>query len=87
LCGARILPTRTLVQQFSESLHLASAAVSEEAGAVGVPLFEVAKANPMGIAAVHADVDRALFGASVIAAVVIFHKYGIGAVAHRKQPP
>jgi hypothetical protein len=32
-------------------------AVSEKSVAVGVPLFEVAKTNPMAIAAVRADVD------------------------------
>jgi len=40
----------------AEFLHLASA-VSEEAVVVGVPLFEVAKANPMRVAPVRADVD------------------------------
>jgi hypothetical protein len=62
---------RALVaQQSSASLHLASAAVSEEAGVVGVPLFEMAKTNPMRVAAAHADVDRARFWAVDVAAVV-----------------
>jgi hypothetical protein len=41
----------------AEYPHLAPAVVSEEAVAVGVPLFEVAKANPMRVAPIRADVD------------------------------
>jgi hypothetical protein len=59
-----------IAQQFAESLHLASAAVSEKAVAVGVPLFEVAKTNPMAVAAVRADVDDAPAWTIVIAAFV-----------------
>ena len=38
-----------------------------------VPAFEMAKTNPMAVAAVNADVDRAGFGALVIAAGVSCH--------------
>jgi hypothetical protein len=53
--------------------------VSEEAGVGLVPTSEMTKTNPMAIAAVRADVNRALFGASVTTALVIFHNYVIGA--------
>jgi hypothetical protein len=42
-----IVPTDSLFQQFAEFLHLASAAICEEAGAGLVPPFEMAKANPI----------------------------------------
>jgi hypothetical protein len=58
-------------QQFAEFLHLASAAICEEASAVLIPAFEMAIANPMRIATVCADVDAARFGAVGIAAGVI----------------
>lgn len=60
-------------KEFADFLHLASPAVSEEVGAVLVPAFEMAKANPMRVAAVRADVDRARFRALVIAAGVSSH--------------
>jgi hypothetical protein len=63
----------TLPQQFSEFPHLASTAVSKEPGAVLVPAVEMAKANPMRVAAVRVEVDGALFGAVDIAAGVVFH--------------
>jgi len=59
--------------QFAEFAHFAPAAVSEEAGAGFVPAVEMAKTNPMAIAAVHADVDRAGLEAVDITALVIFH--------------
>jgi hypothetical protein len=52
----KVLCRALVAQQFAESLHLASAAVSMEAGTGFVPAFEVAKANPMGIAAVRGSV-------------------------------
>jgi hypothetical protein len=60
-------------EQFAELLHLASAAICEEASTVLVPAVEMAKANPMRVAAVRADVVSARFGAVVVTAVVIFH--------------
>ena|SRR5487761_753777 len=59
-----------LIQQFAEFLHLASTAISGKAIPVGVPLFEVARTNPMAIAAVHADVDHAPAWTIVTAAFV-----------------
>ena len=69
-----------IAQQFAESLHLAPAAVREKAVVVGVPLFEVAKTNPMAIAPVHADLDDAPAWTIVIAAFVILHEQCKGAV-------
>ena len=48
-------------QQFSEFLHLTSAAICAEASAVFVPAFEMAKTNPTRVTAINADVDRARF--------------------------
>ena len=48
-------------QEVSEFLHLASAAICEEASADSVPAFEMAETNPIAVAAVHGDVNRALF--------------------------
>jgi hypothetical protein len=62
-----------LPQQFSESLHLASPALSEKSSAVLVPAFEMTKANPVRVAAGRADVDRAGFGAVVVTAGVILY--------------
>jgi hypothetical protein len=57
----------------SEFLHLASVAVREEAGAVGVPVVEMQTANPMAVAAVFSDVDDAFVWAVVVAAGVNCH--------------
>jgi hypothetical protein len=70
----RHLPAGGLLsREFAEFLHFASAAVSEKASTRLVPAAEVAKTNPMAVTAVRADVNRALFGALVIAAVEILH--------------
>jgi len=62
------------LQQFAEFLHLATAAVPEEASTGLVPLVIMNPANPVRVGiAIHADVNRALFGASVIAAGVSCH--------------
>jgi hypothetical protein len=73
-----LLFSALVAQPFAEFAHLAPKPRSKEAGAVGVPLVVVAEANPMAVAAVNADVDRALFGAFVIAAGVFFHGSRLG---------
>lgn len=45
----------------------------EKAGAGVVPAVEMAEANPVRVAAVHAHVDCSRFGALVITAGVFFH--------------
>src|SRR5487761_344298 len=83
-----------LIQQFAEFLHLASTAISGKAIPVGVPLFEVARTNPMAIAAVHADVDHAPAWTIVTAAFVSHDSPGRvkparhgGQAAGRPRPP
>jgi hypothetical protein len=46
----------------------------EEASTLGVPLGVVKETNPMTVPVVQADVDRALFGALVVA-VVASHRW------------
>ena len=64
-------------QQFSEFLHGASAAITDEACASLVPAVKVPPANPVRVAAIDADVDDTLFGTLVVAAVVIFHDFHV----------
>src|ERR1700757_98707 len=59
-------------EQFAKLLHIAPAAVSKEAGPVGVPFVVVNPANPMRVAAVRADVDRSRLGTVAVTAVVFF---------------
>lgn len=69
----RVQSILAIFQQFAEFSHLASASVSEKACASFVPEVEMAKANPMRVAAVRADVDCARFGALIVAAFEFLH--------------
>jgi hypothetical protein len=60
-------------QQFSEFLHRASPTVRKKVSTGLIPAVEMAKTDPITVAAVHADVDRSLFGTLVVAAVVFLH--------------
>ena len=72
--GLLVLP------KFAEFLHGASPTVRKEAGAGFVPQVEMEEANPMGVAAVHADVNRSRSGASVVATPVSSFKAHSGLI-------
>lgn len=59
------------VAHFADSLHLASAAVGEEPGTVGISLVKVIEANPVRAwVASDANVGRVALRAIVVATVV-----------------
>jgi hypothetical protein len=72
-----------VTKRLAEFAHLARKPRSKEAGAGLVPSAKMPPANPMAVAAVNADVDRALFGAVVVTAVVTFHHVVCSRLASR----